>query len=67
MDYYAHTAERGDGSRDPDTQDWQSLRDHLRNVARLAKKVSPSAKLAMAMACPLASPLKTPAQEVTYA
>lgn len=38
MDYYAHTATRADGSPDPDTRNWQSLRNHLRNVADLAKR-----------------------------
>ena len=38
MTYYAHTAEKSDGSRDPDVRQWQLLRDHLRNVAALAKQ-----------------------------
>lgn len=37
MNYYAHTAELADGSRDPETKHWQLLGDHLRNVASLAK------------------------------
>lgn len=38
MDYFAHTAELPDGTRDPDTSRWQPLHVHLRNVARLAKE-----------------------------
>lgn len=36
MAYYAHTADRPDGTRDPDVSKWQLLSDHLRNVAELA-------------------------------
>jgi CRISPR-associated helicase Cas3/CRISPR-associated endonuclease Cas3-HD len=52
MGYYAHTAERTDGSSDPDTSRWQPLRDHLRNVAGLAREfaapigLEPEAELA---------------------
>ena len=38
MTYYAHTAQRPDGSPDPNPRCWQRLRDHLRNVAALAKR-----------------------------
>jgi CRISPR-associated endonuclease/helicase Cas3 len=38
MNYYAHTAELADGTRDPDTRHWQLLCDHLRKVAKLAKQ-----------------------------
>jgi len=38
MSYYAHTANRPDGSRDPDKSHWQPLHVHLRNVANLAAK-----------------------------
>jgi len=34
--YYAHTADRPDGTRDPDVSKWQLLSAHLRNVAELA-------------------------------
>ncbi len=36
--YYAHTAEKADGTRDPDKSKWQHLATHLRNVANLAAK-----------------------------
>ncbi|MFA5264354.1 MAG: CRISPR-associated helicase Cas3' [Opitutaceae bacterium] len=36
MNYYAHTADRSDGTPDPDESRWQPLRDHLVNVAELA-------------------------------
>jgi CRISPR-associated endonuclease/helicase Cas3 len=39
MIYYAHTAEDEEGRRlPPESGKWQLLRDHLRNVATLAKK-----------------------------
>jgi len=38
MAYYAHTADRPDGTRDPDVSKWQLLSAHLRNVAELAAK-----------------------------
>ncbi len=39
MIYYAHTAEDKDGNRlGEDSDQWQRLRDHLRNVAHLAAK-----------------------------
>lgn len=37
MDYYAHTAQGPDGRPDKDRSRWQLLRDHLRNVALLAR------------------------------
>jgi len=37
MEYYGHTAVDKDGRRLPETH-WQLLRDHLRNVAKLAKQ-----------------------------
>ena len=36
--YYAHTATLPDGASDPNTERWQLLSDHLRNVADLAEK-----------------------------
>ncbi len=38
MIYYAHTADRPDGTRDPNVTRWQPLSDHLRNVANLAAR-----------------------------
>lgn len=38
MNYYAHTATFADGSPDPDTGRWQTLADHLRQVAALARQ-----------------------------
>lgn len=38
MDYYAHTAQGPDGRPDKDRLRWQLLRDHLRNVASLARR-----------------------------
>jgi CRISPR-associated endonuclease/helicase Cas3 len=37
-EYYAHTAELPDGTRDPNKDHWQPLSTHLRNVATLAKR-----------------------------
>jgi len=37
MTYFAHTAHGLDGRPDKDRERWQSLRDHLRGVARLAR------------------------------
>ncbi|MBX3748037.1 MAG: CRISPR-associated helicase Cas3' [Verrucomicrobiae bacterium] len=37
MDYYAHTAQGPDGGPDKDRSRWQRLRDHLVNVARIAR------------------------------
>lgn len=37
MTYYAHTAQGPEGRTDPDRAKWQLLRDHLLNVARLAR------------------------------
>jgi CRISPR-associated endonuclease/helicase Cas3 len=36
MTYYAHTAEKSDGTPDPNESRWQPLRDHLVNVATRA-------------------------------
>ena len=36
--YYAHTATQPDGTNDPNTERWQLLATHLRNVAELAEK-----------------------------
>lgn len=51
--FYAHTAEKPDGTREPESSGkWQLLADHLRNVAELAAKfaapfnASPEARLA---------------------
>lgn len=38
MKFYAHTAEKNDGSSDPDESRWQPLREHLEKVANLAAK-----------------------------
>jgi len=38
MNYYAHTADLPNRSRDPDENHWQPLATHLRNVADLAKQ-----------------------------
>lgn len=37
MNYYAHTAQGPDGRPDPDRSRWQPLREHLFNVARIAR------------------------------
>lgn len=37
MEYYGHTADDENGRRLPESN-WQLLRDHLRNVAELAKQ-----------------------------
>ncbi len=44
MTYYAHTSELSDGSRDPNQSKWQPLRQHLENVANLAKKFAQEAR-----------------------
>jgi len=36
--FFAHTATGPDGRPDPDQSHWQTLRDHLRNVARIARR-----------------------------
>ncbi len=36
--YYGHTATQPDGTNDPNTERWQLLATHLRNVAELAEK-----------------------------
>ena len=38
MNYYAHTAEDEHGRRVSDQTRWQLLKDHLQNVARLARR-----------------------------
>lgn len=38
MNYYAHTAQGPDGRPDKDRSRWQLLRDHLGNVARIARR-----------------------------
>jgi CRISPR-associated endonuclease/helicase Cas3 len=38
VNYYAHTATLADGSPDPDTGRWQTLADHSRQVAALARR-----------------------------
>ena len=38
MEYYAHTAERETGERDPNKSRWQLLSTHLCNVAEQAKQ-----------------------------
>lgn len=38
MDYYAHTAQGPDARPDKDRSRWQLLRDHLVNVARIARR-----------------------------
>lgn len=38
MDYFAHTAQGPDGQPDKDRARWQLLRDHLVNVARIARR-----------------------------
>ena len=40
VEYYAHTAELPDGTRDPNQDHWQPLSAHLRNVATLAKRLA---------------------------
>ncbi len=42
---YAHTAARPDGTNDPNTERWQLLSAHLRNVADLAEKFAAPFKL----------------------
>jgi len=42
--YYAHTKNRPDGSPAPQSE-WQPLKEHLQNVAALAKKFAESARL----------------------
>ncbi len=44
MDYYAHTAKLPDGSPDLDRSHWQPLREHLLNVAGLAKQFAQEAR-----------------------
>lgn len=46
--YYAHTADRPDGTRDPDVSKWQLLSAHLRNVAELAATFNASAEARLA-------------------
>ena len=40
LNYYAHTAVRSDGSPELETAKWQLLSTHLRNVARLAERLT---------------------------
>jgi hypothetical protein len=44
MNYFAHTYNLPDGSRDPNASHWQLLREHLENVAMLAKKFAHEAR-----------------------
>ncbi len=44
MDYFAHTYELLDGTKDPDESHWQPLREHLKNVAALAEKFAHEAR-----------------------
>ncbi len=44
MNYFAHTCDLPDGSRDPDESHWQPLREHLKNVAMLAEKFAREAR-----------------------
>ncbi|MGD1086755.1 MAG: hypothetical protein ABSA47_18610, partial [Verrucomicrobiota bacterium] len=46
MDFYAHTAEDGEGNRLPEEK-WQPLSAHLRNVADLAKSFATPLGLAV--------------------
>lgn len=43
--YYAHTAEDAQGKRIDDQNRWQLLADHLRNVARLARRFAEPLRL----------------------
>lgn len=45
MTYYAHTAEDADRKQLPESSGkWQPLKDHLQNVAELAKKFAEEAR-----------------------
>jgi len=50
MKFYAHTAAGPDGKPDPDESRWQLLRDHLRNVATLARTFAEPLRLGDAAA-----------------
>jgi hypothetical protein len=46
MDYFAHTSKESDGSPDKDRSHWQFLKDHLQNVAALARRFAETSGLA---------------------
>ena len=66
MDYYAHTAKRVDGSRDPDLHRWPLLRAHRRLTAEAQINEKPETCAVSCRSTGDSSVLKTRFHEVTY-